>query len=280
MGGERNLKYPRRQPPWRDAESMSSRWQPRFTLWSAFCSFWRENATAQGKCRTLRMLADELGEFARDCLPSRRRQRYGDIDFDFDYRVDTTAANIGRLNHLVGVLSGTPYQPCDPELFRATVGGLEIAYEQFTFVDIGSGKGRALLLAAEYPFRRIVGVEWMPELHRSALENIRRLQSGTQKCRDIEPICADARQFEFPAGALLVFLFNPLPERALKAVIGNLEEAIRLEPRPVWLVYHNPLLEHVMAERGVFRKTGGTMQWAVFTNHLSAAQPEDASRKI
>ena len=62
--------------------------------------------------------------------------------------------------------------------------------------------------------------------------------------------------------------------------IADLEEAIRLEPRPVWLVYHNPLLEHVLAERGVFRKTVGTMQWAVFTNRPSAAQPEDASRKI
>jgi hypothetical protein len=90
-------------------------------------------------------------------------------------------------------------------------------------------------------------------------------------------VCMDARQFEFPAGPLLVFLFNPLPERALAVVIGNLESAIRGQPRPAYVVYHNPLLEHVLAKSGALSKAGGNMQWAVHTNDREAANAPHGS---
>ena len=70
----------------------------------------------------------------------------------------------------------------EPELFREIINSLRIDFREFTFLDIGSGKGRALLLAAEYPFRRIVGVELMPELNSMAEENIRRFASQKRPC--------------------------------------------------------------------------------------------------
>jgi SAM-dependent methyltransferase len=240
--------------------------QPRVTLWSALCVFWRENAPRQGRTRTLRILADELREFARDSMPGRRRQRYGDMGFDFDRRVDTTAANVSRRDHLIGLLTGTPYQPCDPDLFRETVGKLGIDYPRFTFVDVGSGKGRALLLAAEYPFHRIVGVEWVAELHRIAQQNARKFESDAPGSPPIQLVCGDARAYQFPAGPLLVFLFNPLPEAGLQQVIANLEESLRNQPRPAYIVYHNPLLEHLWTRTGRFAKIAGTMQWAVYSD--------------
>jgi SAM-dependent methyltransferase len=234
------------------------------SLWSALRAFWRNHRTRRGAAGTLGLLASELWQFARDATPARRRQRYGDIDFDFDYRVNTTASNVSRRDHLAGVLGGTPYQPCDPDLFRNTVGSLGIDYSAFTFVDVGSGKGRALLLAAEYPFRRIVGVEWMPELHRIAQENVRKFESRGEARVPIEPICMDARQFQFPPGPLVVFLFNPLPEAGLKTVAANLANSLNRGRRLAYIVYHNPLLADVLERTGAFTRLGGTMQWAVY----------------
>jgi SAM-dependent methyltransferase len=243
---------------------VTNRDQDAMSLWSALCSFWRNHRRQRGVAGSLRLLASEFWQFLRDATSARRRQRYGDIDFDFDRRVDTTAANVSRRNHLIGVLSGTPYQPCDPELFRDMVGKLGIDYARFTFVDLGSGKGRALLLAAEYPFRRIVGVEWMPELHRIAQENIRKSLGGSERHVEIEPMCLDAREFVFPPGPLVAFLFNPLPESSLQQVTANLLESLRREPRPVYIVYHNPLLAHVLESTEEFSKLDGTMQAAVY----------------
>src|SRR5581483_11289842 len=88
-------------------------------------------------------------EFLRDSLPGRRRQRYGDIDFDWEHRVNTTAATVTWRTRLLGMLNSA-YQPIPPEQFREMMTALaeylerDKTFSGFTFVDIGSGKGRAL----------------------------------------------------------------------------------------------------------------------------------------
>ena len=71
-------------------------------------------------------------------------------------------------------------------------------------------------MASEYPFRRIVGVELLPELHQIAQENLARYKSESQKCFALEAVCGDAIDFAFPVEPLVIFLFNPLPERAVR----------------------------------------------------------------
>ena len=141
---------------------------------------------------------------------------------------------------------------------------LAIDFTGFVFVDLGSGKGRTLLMAAEYPFRRIVGVELLPALHRVAQENLRKYTSATQKCFVLEAVCGDACEFEFPAEPTVLYLFNPLPEAGLAAVIENLERSLDAHPRKVFVLYHNPLLERVLARCGWLQKTQGTHQYAVY----------------
>jgi hypothetical protein len=137
---------------------------------------------------------------------------------------------------------------------------LPIDFNQFTFVDLGSGKGRTLLMASEHPFRRIVGVEILPELHQEAQKNILDYKSPTQLCSQIESICADAREFVLPEEPLVLYLFNPLPEAALRQVIRRLEETAR----PLWIVYQNALLENVVAETGWLERVGGTEGYVVY----------------
>jgi len=213
-----------------------------------------------GVLRRARELLGEAWYFLRDSTPSRRRQRYGDIQFDFDHDVNTTAAAVGWRTRLRGMLGGSLYQPTEESLFREMMSTLPIAHERFVFIDIGSGKGRALLMAAEYPFRRIVGVELLPELHAFAQANIAR-RSDRER---FELVCMDAREYQFPSEPSVVYLFNPLHEAGLTRMVANLSRSLEENPRDVWIVYHNPLLAWVVESAGVFERVGGTRQYVLY----------------
>jgi SAM-dependent methyltransferase len=234
-------------------------------LWSALRGWWREQSRQKGAAVASILLVHELWAFLRDSTPERRRRRYGDMEYDWEHRVNTTSGTVGWRERLLGVFH-SPYQPTDAGLFQEMMAILPIDFREFTFVDLGSGKGRTLLMASEYLFRRIVGVEILPELHRAAEENIANYQSTTQQCRQIESICADASEFELPEGPLLLYLFNPLPEAELIQILENLEESLRRHPRAVYVLYQNPLLERVLDESPSFKCTGGTRLYSIYTN--------------
>jgi SAM-dependent methyltransferase len=225
--------------------------------------WWRDQVRQKGLTGVSLQLARELGAFLRDSTPERRRQRYGDMDYDWEYRVNTSGGTVGWRERLMGVFH-SPYQATDPALFQEMMVRLPIDYREFTFVDLGSGKGRALLLASEYPFRRIVGVEILPAFNRAAQQNLRDYRSPTQRCMQIESVCADARDFEFPEEPLVLYLFNPLSERAFSAFLERLERSVVQVPRPVWVVYHNPLLESLLAASVFLERAGGTPQYALY----------------
>ena len=211
------------------------------------------------------LLVREFWALLRDSTPERRRRRYGDMDYDWEHRVNTTSGTVGWRERLLGVFH-SPYQPTDAALFQEMMASLPIDFSEFTFVDLGSGKGRTLLMASEYPFRRIVGVEILPELHRAAQENIASYRSTTQQCTQIESVCADACEFDLPEGPLVLYLFNPLPEAGLKRMLENLEESLRQYPRTVYVLYQNPLLERVFEESTLLKCTGGTRQYSIHTS--------------
>jgi SAM-dependent methyltransferase len=141
---------------------------------------------------------------------------------------------------------------------------LAIELNTFTFVDLGSGKGRTLLMASEYPFRRIAGVELLPALHQIAQENLGRYKSESQKCFTLEAVCGDATNFSFPAEPLVLYLFNPLPESGLRRVITNLDRSLSAYPRAVYVLYHNPLLEEALSGSTRLTKIGGTQQYSIY----------------
>jgi len=232
-------------------------------LWSAFRGWWREQAREKGARSASSLLARNLWAFVRESTPERRRQRYGDMEYDWENRVNTTSGTVAWRARLLGLFH-SPYQPTEPALFREMMASLPIEFDQFTFVDLGSGKGRTLLMASEYPFRRIVGVELLAELHHAAEENIHAYHSTTKRCPQIETVCGDASEFVFPNTPLVLYLFNPLPEAGLRRVIRNLEQSLERSPRPLWVVYHNPLMETALGTSGFLGKAGGTPQYSVY----------------
>jgi hypothetical protein len=229
--------------------------------------WWKENSARHGFFRTLKRFISTLWEFVRESTPSRRRQRYGDVEYDWDFHVDTTGATVNWHDRLLGLFH-SPYQPSEPVLFREMVESLmqssaKFDFREFTFIDVGSGKGRALLMAADYPFRRILGIELLPELHRVAKENIGKYKSDSQQCFAIDCVAGDACEFAFPPEPTVLYLFNPLPESGLVRLIGNLERSLQDHPRPVFVLYHNPLLEPVLTRNGAFVRIAGTPQYSI-----------------
>jgi SAM-dependent methyltransferase len=146
--------------------------------------------------------------------------------------------------------SGVAYRPIDPEEFMRGFARLEIDHRRFVFVDLGSGKGRALFLASDYPFRAIVGVEFSPVLHKVAQENVRRYRNKDQRCRSFDLHCVDARDFVFPNEPLVLFLYHPFDAAIVTQVARRVRASFLEQPREIIVLYSNPVHAAIWQQEG------------------------------
>lgn len=164
-----------------------------------------------------------------------------DRSFDKKYNVDTAGTEeLEFLSASDAALKehGRRYEAVSPEMFAGMLAHLDIGrFEDFTFVDIGSGKGRALFLAAEYPFKKIIGVEFARELHETAEKNIATYSNPAQKCRALQSVCGDGATFPMPAGPVLCFINNPFGEPLMRKLADHLVADLMRSPRPFFLAY-------------------------------------------
>ena len=130
-------------------------------------------------------------------------------------------------------IDATFYQATRPRTWSRILRVADLDPSSTTFVDLGCGKGRVLIMAAQTGFSCVIGVEFDEELVADARRNTR--------SRDIEVLRMDARQFIFPHDRLLVFMFNPFGTQTLRAVLRSLEASLAEAPRQVTLVYLNPV---------------------------------------
>ena len=250
---------------------MPARRQKSPGICSTAWKYWNERRIESGFVAATGNLFGAFWEFARDSTPQRLRSRFGDADYDWDHRVNTTSGAVGWRDRLLGEFHSA-YQPTDPAFFAEMMDALQrhtnSYLQEFTFIDLGSGKGRVLLMASEYPFRRIIGIELLPSLDRIALENIALYKSETQKCSAVDSVCGDATSFPLPEGPIVLYLFNPFPEPALKRALANLKTHLQATPRAVYLLYHNPVLEHILAAQPFLKKIGRTDQCSIYAGSL------------
>lgn len=136
------------------------------------------------------------------------------------------------------------YFGSDPKYFRDVIASLKINYRDFVFIDFGSGMGRVILLATEFPFKRIVGVEFSEELDKIAKENILKFNCEVDKER-IEAVCLDAVNYILPIDCLVCYFFNPFDATIMSKVLSNIEKSILANFRDVIIVYANPVVGHM-----------------------------------
>jgi SAM-dependent methyltransferase len=198
-----------------------------------------------------------------------------ELAFDREHGVDTaTIREIGSLAiDSPNARHAVRYQPSDLDLARQVLAQLEIAFPRFTFVDYGCGKGMVLLLAAEFPFNRIIGVEFAPELVAIARRNIAHYR-GDLLCRDIEVVQADAAEFPPPPGPLVCYFYNPFGEPVMRQVVNRLEDRLRQDPAELFVIYLNPRHERVFNGSSLWKASERT-DWSVVIRRRA---PDDSMR--
>lgn len=167
-------------------------------------------------------------------------------DFDELHGTDTAGnVNVGALEFRgEDSIHAVRYQTISAAYFNQQLAGLPLPVEPpLTFIDLGSGKGKALMLASLNPrFRRIIGVEYSATLNRIARANVSRFKSSAT----VELVTGSAGDYCFPAGPLLVYLYNPFDDVVLAQVVERIQSAIADEGGPIHVWYLNPVHRAVL----------------------------------
>jgi hypothetical protein len=210
-------------------------------------------------------------QFITEYLELRKNYRGHAVPSEFDLahgvetstRVHLTDLRIDSPNWICGA----GYWPTPPKIFEEAFSTFSIRYEDFEFIDFGSGKGRVLLLASNYPFRKIIGVEFSSELHSIALDNIRTYRANTQKCRDITSICMDFTRFQLPTEPLVLFFYNPASNDVMATMASNISRSLKEKVRPIFIIYVTPTYDvFESAELLRLQKIRSTSNYAIYTN--------------
>lgn len=131
---------------------------------------------------------------------------------------------------------GLAYHSHHPKIIRAALSALNIRFEDYTFIDYGCGKGRVVLLALQYPFRKVIGFDFSPQLLQIAKRNLGKYRGGKQLSK-AELLVADAMEFDLPPGPLVLYFYQPFHAPVMERVLHNLEASVKREPRKVFVLY-------------------------------------------
>jgi SAM-dependent methyltransferase len=196
-----------------------------------------------------------------------RYARWRDGSIDRKYGIDTQGidddlAALGATGDSLRDAYG--YEPVQVPVFRAIVSAAGLDPRHYVMVDFGSGKGRALVLAAESGFRHVIGVELAPQLHRIACRNIEAFRRRFAFAPRIDLHCGDAVALPIPEGEAMLFFFNPFGEAVLRKVAANIQRSYRLRPRSMIIAYRNPQHRQVFEEIPELRCTSANRTFAIY----------------
>jgi SAM-dependent methyltransferase len=206
--------------------------------------------------------------------------------FDLKYGVRTSGLVAGRY-----LKSGhrhdrhaTAYYGVAPSVFQALVrrwtrSGPVARLEETTFVDVGAGMGRGMLLASEMNFLAVIGVELNPVLVRIARRNLAQWRKTGRAQSRMRLVCEDAAEFVFPQGPCVAFLFNPFSGAVMRRFLRHAARSFADRPRIFDLVYVNNEQEGILeSSRGFVRVFLGQVprsrEDAIADHRILANQPD------
>ncbi|MGD0546989.1 MAG: class I SAM-dependent methyltransferase [Terracidiphilus sp.] len=206
--------------------------------------------------------------------------------FDDEFGVRTSGLVAGRHLH-----SGhrhdrhaTAYYGVAPSVFRALIKRWQKSrpgstLEEVSFIDVGAGMGRAVLLAAELPFRRVLGVELNPTLARIAKRNLTLWRASCRARAPMRVICGDAVELPLPPGPCLAFLFNPFAAPVMRRLLKYWRKVLTGQAVELDLIYVNHEQEHVLERQAGFTRlflgqVRRSREDAIADHRIMANQPE------
>lgn len=176
--------------------------------------------------------------------------------FDTRYGVDTSGLIWGE--HLTAAHPSrywaTGYYGISPSVFWQAMDRLNLQWNKFIFIDVGSGKGRALMLAQRYPFRRMIGLELSPCLVEISKENLKRFDAAWNLGNPVEVVQCDAVDYPWPLEPSVVFLYHPFAQPVMRHFVDHLRTSLRKYPRDTYLMYANPELHDTLLSAGFLVK--------------------------
>jgi len=151
--------------------------------------------------------------------------------------------------------------------------------DQFTFVDIGAGMGRAVLLASEFPFRSVIGVELNPRLARIARKNVAHWKAAGLARAPVRVVCRDAVEFKIPPGPCVVFMFNPFGGPIMRRLLKTWSQTLARREDQLDILYVNNEQETVLRRQpGLVRLFAGEVMRshadAIADHKILANQPD------
>jgi len=186
--------------------------------------------------------------------------------FDVSRHVQTSESAVLRGLTIIGQAEGgLDYIAVRVASARAAFRELPIRnYDDYTFIDFGSGRGRVLFLAAEYPFRKVQGIEFALELHQDAERNITLYHHRTRKCSVLESVHLNARDFRFPNENQVLFFFNPFEPAVMSQVLAHLAASLDRDPRHVFVMLLFPVLAPLFAATPCLRLYKKTRRYHIY----------------
>lgn len=165
-----------------------------------------------------------------------------DFVFDYKYKVDTI--NTNTLDELdidsPNKAYGHYYEGTNAHIFKTMFSHVKLDYSNSCFVDFGSGKGKAMFMAAELGFGKIIGVEFSLELVESCRANFEIFKSKFKGKTQFEILHMDATEYEIPADANFLFFSNPFDEPLILKVIENIFKSLEKSPREILVMHLYP----------------------------------------
>ncbi len=206
--------------------------------------------------------------------------------FDLEFGVRTSGLIAGR-NLKCGNRAdrhSTAYYGVAPSVFHEMISLWRRskplgAIDEFAFVDIGAGMGRAVLLASEFSFRSVTGVELNPKLARMARKNVRLWKARELACAPVRIVCGDAVAFKLPKGPRVVFLFNPFEAPVMRRLLKAWSKQQAERDAPLDILYVNNEQESVLRRHpGLLRLFAGKVMRsradAIADHKILANQPD------
>jgi SAM-dependent methyltransferase len=158
------------------------------------------------------------------------------------------------------------YGPINPDFFREIINAVPLDLSQYTFVDVGAGKGNALILASEYNFRHSVGIELSQDLINIGKLNIDRVSKFTNKKIFPEWIQKDFLTWAIPEVNSLFFFNNPLPHPIALEAVQRIEEAVATMNADIIVAYRKvpKCVDNFLSRSHYFKPLRLTPYWQIY----------------
>lgn len=181
---------------------------------------------------------------------------YDDYVFDKRYQLDTRSeVAIDDLDiSQEDKQHADKYKPTRARYFRKIMEKVDLPRDG-VFVDVGCGKGRILLLAAEQGFNQVVGLEISPALCQIAERNVETFKEARPKTGSIKVVCTNILDYQMDGSETVFFLYSPFGCSVTEQFLEMIRQSLKDHPRDLCLIIDEFRFPELLADDDYFEQS-------------------------